>query len=481
MALQYDAPTTGADFKDAIAGNPDISAATAAAITSLLGLDNAGSSVVLAGWDGVGAITAPEGQAVDVLAIKTTGAAGTNTTLVLPADVADAKVIIIDSESNVSLTVTEQAAPAAEARLFAVEAVAATELVINGGNGSDKLTYVGTANVTLDGGTGNDVLITGSGDDVVTGGAGNDHIETGAGNDIINTGEGNDVILAGAGRDVINVSGASTDFTVDVTGSFLNLTSANAGSNNVTIQGGEFVTFTDDHTLAIVETDAEAAALRLFDGLLGRDVDNASAEFYSTAVQNGASLSTIATSFLASAEYKGTVNDGFLDQTYTTLLGRVDGADDAAQTYWQDQLASGKTQAEVAAAISTSAEAQAHAQSNDDFISSLYSTALGRAADAADTSYWVGTLIGGSTRADVATSIYSSAEASHHANAEFIDSLYNNALGRANVPDTDAGKAAWIAAVDQGAVTQADAVIGIVGSPEGVDHNSNVVVVHGAV
>lgn len=477
MALQYDAPTTGADFKDAINSNVGISASTAAAISSLLGLDNAGSSVVLAGWDGVGAITAPEGQAVDVLAIKTTGAAGTNTTLVLPDSVADAKVIIIDSETNVSLTVTEQAAPAAAASLFAVEPVAATELVINGGNGSDKLTYVGTANVTLDGGNGNDVLITSTGDDVVTGGAGNDHIETGAGNDIINTGVGDDVILAGAGRDVINVAGASTDFTVSVTGSFLDL----AGTNNVTIQGGEFVTFTDNHTLAIVETDAEASALRLFDGLLGRDVDNASAEFYSTAVQNGASLSTIANSFLASAEYKGTVNDGFIDQTYTTLLGRVDGADDAAQTYWQDQLASGKTQAEVAAAISTSAEAQANGQSNDDFISSLYSTALGRAADAADTSYWVGTLIGGSTRADVATSIYSSAEASHHANAEFIDSLYSNALGRDNVPDTDAGKAAWIAAVDQGAVTQADAVIGIVGSPEGVDHNSNVVVVHGAV
>jgi len=30
-------------------------------------------------------------------------------------------------------------------------------------------------------------------------------------------------------------------------------------------------------------------------------------------------------------------------------------------------------------------------------------------------------------------------------------------------------------------VTQADAVIGIVGSPEGAEHNTNVVVVHGAV
>lgn len=474
MALQYDAPTTGADFSTAINSNVGISASTAAAISSLLGLDNAGSSVVLAGWDGVGAITAPEGQAVDVLAIKTTGAAGTNTTLVLPADVADAKVIIIDSESNVTLTVTEQAAPVAEARLFAAEAVAATDLVINGGNGNDKLTYVGTANVTLDGGNGNDVLITSSGNDVVTGGAGNDHIETGAGNDIINTGLGDDVILAGAGRDVINVAGASTDFTVSVTGSFLDLTGT---GNSVTIQGGEFVTFTDSHTLAIVETDAEASALRLFDGLLGRDADNSGAEFYSNAVQSGSSLSSIADAFLSSAEYKGAVASDFISEAFDNLLGRT--AEDTAITYWQDQLAAGKSEAFVAAQISTSAEAQANGQSNDNFISALYETALGRTADTTDTSYWVGALIGGNSRADVVSSIFGSAEAAHHANAEFVDSLYENALGRAQ-GDADTGKALWVTALDQG-TAQADVAIGIVGSPEGVDHNSNVVVVHGAV
>ena len=473
MALQYDAPTTGADFKTAIVGNPDISASTAAAISSLLGLDAAGSSVVLAGWDGVGAVTAPAGQAVDVLAIKTTGAAGTTTNLVLPEGAADAKVIIIDSESNVSLTVTEKAAPAAQAALFAVDPTVATELVIDGGNGSDKLTYVGTANVTLDGGTGNDVLITGSGSDVVTGGAGNDHIETGAGNDIINTGEGNDVILAGAGRDVINVAGASTDYTVDVTGSFLNLT----GTNNITIQGGEFVTFTDNHTLAIVETDAEAAALRLFDGLLGRDADNSGAEFYGNAAQSGASLSSIADAFLSSAEYKGAVASDFISEAFNNLLGRA--AEDTAVTYWQDQLAAGKSEADVAALISTSAEAQAKGQTNADFISALYETALGRTADSTDSSYWVGALIGGNSRADVVSSIFGSTEAAHHANAEFVDSLYENALGRAP-GDVDTGKALWVAALDQG-TAQADVAIGVVGSPEGVEHNTNVVVVHGAV
>jgi Ca2+-binding RTX toxin-like protein len=480
MALQYDAPTTGADFSDAINSNVGISASTAAAISTLLGLDNEGSSVVLAGWDGVGAINAPADQPVDVLAIKTTGAAGTDTNLVLPESVADAKVIIIDSETNVSLTVTQPVVAEARAFALAADTTVATDLVINGGNGNDKLTYVGTANVTLDGGNGNDVLITGSGSDVVTGGVGNNHIETGAGDDIINTGLGNDVILAGAGRDLINVAGASTDYTVDVTGSFLNLTgTGTAAGTSAIIQGGEFVSFNDGNTLAIVETDAEASALRLFEGLLGRDVDNASAEFYSSAVQNGASLNDIASSFLASSEYKTAVNGEFLSETYLSLLGRS--ADDSAQTYWQDQLASGKTQAEVAALISTSAEAQANGQSNDDFISSLYTNALGRGAVAEDTSYWVGALIGGSSRADVAASIYSSTEAAHHANAELIDSLYTNALGRDNVPDTDAGKAAWIAAVDNGTLTQADAVIGIVGSPEGVDHNTNVVVVHGAV
>nr|GFD11920.1 hypothetical protein [Tanacetum cinerariifolium] len=205
---------------------------------------------------------------------------------------------------------------------------------------------------------------------------------------------------------------------------------ANASGNSVTIQGGEFVTFTDNHTLAIVETDAEASALRLFDGLLGRDADNAGAEYFSNAAATGTSLNTIAEGFLASTEFKNSVNLDFVQDLYTGLLGRTDGVDADSQAYWLDQLANGKTQAQVAAEVAVSTEAQANGQSNDDFIESLYQSALGRNADTSANGYWVGALIGGSTRAEVASQIFGSTEAAHHANVEFVDSLYTNALGR---------------------------------------------------
>lgn len=477
MALQYDTPVAAADLAAALATNPSISFTTIEAINTLLNLSAADTTVAAASYNAVtGDVVGQEGVTPDFVTITTEA----------PAPTTFARAFVAADPSQVTVDLT----PVAGASVFVVEsdvgvtttlaATAGNDKIIVGGNGNDNITVTGDANITLDGGDGNDVLITGSGNDVVTGGTGNNHIETGAGNDTINTGLGNDVILAGAGRDLINVSGDSTSYDVSVTGSFLNLTgTGTAAGTSAVIQGGEFVSFGDGHTLAIVETDAEASALRLFNGLLGRDVDNSSAEFYSTAVQGGASLETIAASFLASNEYKSAVNGEFLAETYQDLLGRA--ADSAAQTYWQDQLANGKTQAEVAALISTSAEAQAHGQSNDDFITSLYDNALGRVATAEDNSFWVGALIGGASRAEVASSIYSSTEAAHHANAEFVDSLYSNALGRDSVPDTDAGKAAWIAAIDQGTLTQADAAIGIVGSPEGVEHNTNVVVVHGAV
>lgn len=464
MALQYDTPTSSADFSSAINNNVAISAATAAAISSLLGLDTA-TTVNVAGWDGV---TAPVTTgSPDVLAITVDGAAGDEAKLVLPESVADAKVILIDSDADVSLTVGQEASSLA--RVAAV-----SDIIVNGGNGNDTLTVLGGGNVTLDGGLGNDVLITGSGDDVVTGGAGDDHIEAGAGNDTIVTGLGNDVILAGAGRDSIEVQGNLADFDVSVKGSFLEL---GGDTNSVTIQGGEFVTFADGHTIAIVETEAEASALRLYEGLLGRDADNGGAELFSNEINNGTSLTSITESFLASTEYKNSVNDDFVQGLYTSLLDRP--ADAADQTFWLDQLASGKTQGEVAGEIAVSAEAQTNGQDNASFIESLYDSALGRATQGDDVSHWVGELIAGSTRAEVAGQIFGSAEASHHANVEFVESLYTNALGRPE-GDVDAYKAEWVASLDQG-TTQADVAIAIVGSPEAQDHITNVVVVHGAV
>ena len=73
--------------------------------------------------------------------------------------------------------------------------------------------------------------------------------------------------------------------------------------------------------------------------------------------------------------------------------------------------------------------------------------------------------------------IVGSEEAAGKANGDFIDSLYQSALGR----DADvAGKATWAAQLEAGA-SQADVALGIVGSPEAAAHIDNVVVLHGQV
>ena len=165
MALQYDTPVTTDEFTAALVANPSISATTTAAISTLLGLDTA-ESVVVAAWDGTSTdVTLPEGSVADVVAIAVTGT--DPVTLDLPDSVANAPVIIVQSDADVTLTVGQNTEVNPNARMAAVEL---NDRVVVGGNGDDKLTVLGSTNVTLDGGAGNDVLVTGSGNDTIIAG-----------------------------------------------------------------------------------------------------------------------------------------------------------------------------------------------------------------------------------------------------------------------------------------------------------------------
>ena len=469
MALQYDTPVTTDEFTAALAANPDISAATTAAISTLLGLDTA-ESVVVAAWDGISTdVTLPEGSVADVVAIAV---AGTDpVTLDLPASVADAPVLIIQSDADVTLTVGQDTPVNANARFAAVDL---NDRVVVGGNGDDKLTVLGSTNVTLDGGAGNDVLVTGSGNDTITAGTGNNTISAGAGNDTVITGLGHDVINTGDGFDTVQVQGASTAYTASITGDLLVLNSADT---SVTLQSAEFVSFSDGHTLAIASTDEQAAALRLYEGLLGRDADQSGAETFTNQINNGTSVIEVAEQFLTSGEHYTALRTDFVDDLYQSLLGRD--ADAGGEANWLSQFEQGATRGDVAAAIANSAEGQASTTTDTDYISALYESALGREADQDGLDTWVTQLTTGSSRADVADAIYSSSEAGLKNISDFVDSLYETALGRDANLDT-AGKATWTDALEHGA-TQAEVAIAIVGSAEAVDHNTNVVVVHGAV
>lgn len=472
MALQYDNPVWTNDFTTALNANPGISDSTADAISALLDLENA-QSVTIAGWDGIAdEATLPEGQDADVLAIAVAGTDAVD--LEVPGNAATAKVIIIESDADVTLTVGEEAS--ATARVAA--AVVPSDLIVVGGNGDDTLTINGSVNATVDGGDGNDTITTGAGNDVVIGGAGDDTIDTGAGNDTIITGQGNDTIAAGAGYDVIQVEGTKASFSASAEGDALVLTGLDVNADNsVTVTGAEFVTYTDG-TLAVVETEVEASALRLYEGLLGRDADQVGAEYWSAQAAAGTSQTTIAETFLSGKEYQNHVNDSFVEGLYNSLLDRD--ADSEGEAAWLNALANGTSRADVVAAFAEGTEAQKVNLSNSEYVDALYDSALGRTAEAEGLTNWVAQLSAGVSRGDIADQIFGSTEAAHHANAEFVDSLYTNALGRPDT-DTDAvGKAGWLAALDHGA-TQADVAVGIVGSQEAQDHATNVIVVHGAV
>lgn len=467
MALQYDAPTTAANLTAELNANPAISDTTAAAISSLLKLDTA-DTVAVASFDATtGVVTGQEGVTPEVVTISVDAnplarAAAPQVNVDLKA-VADASVFIFNTDTGVTATLAT---------------VAGSDKVIVGGTGNDHITVTGDANVTVEGGFGNDVITTAGGNDTVIGGAGVNIISTGAGNDTIITGQGiANTIDAGTGFDTVVIGGARGDFSVAQSGSTLVL---NGDDQTTTVTHAEFLSFTDGQTLAIADNADDAAVLRLYEGLLGRDVDAGGAEFFTTAHDNGASAASLADVVVNSAEYKDVLVDNYLDSLYNNLLNTGTGADQAGQDFWSNAVANGQSLAQVTASIAASAEAQGSTITDTAFVNSLYESALGRAADTSGLDFWVDALSNGTSRTDIASGIITSGEAADHANVEFVNSLYTNALGRDNDANDVGGKAFWLTALDNG-VSQSQVAIDIVGSADAQAHITNVVVVPGSV
>jgi len=494
--MQYDSPISVDKFQASLDNN-NFSSATAAAISTLLSLDTA-ATVNLASWDGVSAPLTPTGQtaSAEVVTGVVPGQIGDTVILDIPASLASAKAFVLDSQANLTATfnpVAAAPAPVAEAQTFSTfarvadisvqaDATADVQFLVKTGNGDDIITVNGDQNSYIDVGAGNDTVVTGNGNNTVIAGAGNNNITTGAGNDtIVLSGiEHSDVVNAGAGYDVVQLDGTRDDYNFATGNNFnVNLTSSGAGvGQTAAITGAEFLTFVSEdgvETVALAQNEAEAAALRLYQGVLGRDADLEGAKAFTGLVAAGNSLTDIANDFINSAEFGGARTEDYINTLYTTLLNRP--ADEAGSDSWVAVLANGGSLADVAAGIAGSAEAQAFDQSNKTFVSELYSDVLGRDADEAGLQAWVSQLFNGTSRGEVAANIVGSAEGAAKINGDFIDSLYQNALER---PADEAGKAAWLAVLDNGG-TQADVAIGIVGSQEAIANIDNVVVLHGAV
>ncbi|NIE73912.1 DUF4214 domain-containing protein [Pantoea sp. Ap-967] len=467
--MQYDNPVS--ELQDHLAAS-QLSAGTIDAITSLLGLDEEGATVNVATFDGVNLVL-PESGTANVVTGVVAGQKNDQVAVDLTKAVAaGANTFILESDANLVVNVPT---PAAQAAALAADGAVAIDQLIATGGGDDLITVAGDQNVYIDAGAGNDTIITGNGNNTIVAGEGNNYVKTGSGSDTVILSGSNhaDVVDTGAGFDVVQLDGARGDYKFAVSDS--NFTVNLTGNQTALISNAEFLSFANGDTVALAHSEAEADALRLYQGILGRDADVSGAKGFVDALNSGSSLTDIANTFLNSAEFTYAVNATDINELYQSLLGRD--AEGVGLAGWQNVLANGGTLADVAAAIATSAEAQALDQSNADFVSSLYSNVLGRDVEEAGLQGWVSLLVNGTSRADVAKGIVDSAEASNKSDSDFIDALYQSALGRAA---EETGKAGWMQVLANGG-THADVALGIVGSVEAEAHIDNVVVLHGQV
>lgn len=477
--MQYDQPYSASELKGSLANNPTLlSSTTAAAISTLLALDTA-ETVSVASWDGVSAPVSPEGTTAALVTATIEGAAGDNVALAIPAELSAAQAFIFDSEANLVVSFDTPAPVATFAALAEgeVAATAATEstpdLIVTSGDGNDTLIFTGDQNVYVDGREGDDTIITAAGNDTIYGGAGNNVIISGAGDDQIFLAGTSDVVNAGEGYDVVTLQGSSAAYEF-VAGNNFNVNGT--GAQTASITNAEFLAFDNEESIALATSEDQAAALRLYQGILGRDADAAGAKVWAGAADQGVATGSIAQSFLDSFEFKADASEAFVTSLYENLLERT--APEATDVeYWSNVLASGASRADVATTFALSPDAITVDQSNSEYVESLYQSALGRDSDAEGLNSWVTALFNGASRGDIAQSIVNSAEAATKVNADFIDTLYSNALDR---PADTEGKAFWVDSLAQG-VTQAEVAVAIVGSPEAVDNIDNVIVIHGQV
>ena len=191
----------------------------------------------------------------------------------------------------------------------------------------------------------------------------------------------------------------------------------------------------------------------LYRNILGRDADPAGLAHWDAQLKAGESAAQVAGQFFQSPEYTTDVVESY----YQTYLGR-DG-DPAGVASWVAKLQAGASEEEVAAAFLSSPEYSAKHVTDGAFVQSLYENILGREGDPAGINNWTQLLGAGTSRGAVAASFIGSPESSQRA----IDGDYNVFLAR--VGDTS-GVNSWVAQVQNGSMTLAEVAALFAGSPE---------------
>ncbi|MGZ8357353.1 MAG: Ig-like domain-containing protein [Telluria sp.] len=152
----------------------------------------------------------------------------------------------------------------------------------------------------------------------------------------------------------------------------------------------------------------------------------------------------------------------FVEQLYLSFFGRA--ADAAGRAYWSQALDAGvMSAAEMTRLFLDSAEFAAAVEP----VARLYYSAFDRIPDAAGLGFWLHSARAGMPLQALADAFAATPEFADlygaARNPEFIDLIYQNALGRA--PDA-AGKAHWVEQLASGAVSRAGVLANLASSPE---------------
>ncbi|HEY4153524.1 MAG TPA: DUF4214 domain-containing protein [Pseudolysinimonas sp.] len=173
---------------------------------------------------------------------------------------------------------------------------------------------------------------------------------------------------------------------------------------------------------------------------------------------------------VAGSYFDGTHWHGWIDQAGSLTFIDAPGAADTRITGINDsnQLSGSFTPASggpVQGFIATDPPDPSSIMVREDYIASL-----GRDADAGGLGFWVNQLNSGLAASAFVADLTGSAEfqALHgqQSDAQYVDSLYVNALGR---PAEAGGQAGWVGVLQSGA-TRGDVMAAIAGSPEGQQH-----------
>lgn len=270
------------------------------------------------------------------------------------------------------------------------------------------------------GGKGNDIITGNDADNVLIGGAGNDTINGGAGrnilvgdtigkelsligldirdvisvtlpaapaqagNDILIGGEHNDIFIPGFGRNEVRGGEGTDTLVLDMTLKSLKISGDPNGVMNIVYEGGSValsgveILAVRDGIFSLVGPIAELGERQFVDEItllyragLGRDLDAPGLEYWFSALSNGTDLDRMALSLIDSAEFADrfgtpdTLSDGdFVDVLYLNVLGRQ--GESGGVAYWEEQIASGASRADLLMAFAYSEENRANAFAQGD-------------------------------------------------------------------------------------------------------------------